>query len=366
MQLRYSDEQTLIQDAARGLMGKYGTHEARLEAEAAPKGYDPALWEEILKMGWLEAADGDGENFETLAILNEELGRAVVATPFQRVVAGLLLLAEIPQSTATRKLRDDVVRGNAIIVSAPVAAHGRMDGDAITLDCEPQLVEWANAATRFLIIAELDDGSRAVCLVGRDAPGVELGKAALVDNINGAWLTLRGAACAGDDVVLTKLDDAVFDKWTTCLTLLQAAEATAVAQGALDLTLGYVKERTQFGRAIGSFQAIQHGLADVKSGIEAAWLAVWEGVSGVAVGEPPADQGAMAAWLALRALERSAVAGSQYHGGTGMVREYPMQHYYRRAAAMPARMGTEWELLGRVASEYVDNAINGKKSAFAV
>lgn len=363
MHLRYSDEQSLIQEAARGLMGKYGTHDARLAAEALPSRYDPALWQSIVEMGWLEAADGDGENFETLAILNEELGRVAVATPMLRVMAALLLLAAIDNPTA-RTLREKILKGDTLVVGAPIAAHGRKQGDAIRLDAPPQLVEWANVASHFVVATTLEDGSRALCLVARDATGVDLGEADLVDNIGGAWLGLHDVACTGDCVITTKLDDATFDQWNTRVTLLQAAEATAAAQGALDLTLGYVKERTQFGRAIGSFQAIQHGLADVKAAVDAAWLVTWEGIADVAVGEPPADLGGMAAWLALRALERAAVAGSQYHGGMGMVLEYPMQHYYRRAAATPARVGTEWELLGRTASIYIDNAIEGKKSAF--
>ncbi len=363
MQLRYSDEQSLIQEAARGLMSKYGTHEARRAAEALPGHYDPALWQAILEMGWLEAADGDDDSFETLAILNEELGRVAVATPLLRVSAVLLLLAAIGQPAA-QKVREEILKGGALVVSAPIAARGRRDGDTIHLDAEPQIVEWANAAARFVIIAALEDGSRVVCVVSRDATGVELQDADLVDNVGGAWLSLRDATCTGDQIIATQLADTAFSQWNTRVALLQAAEATAAAQGALDLTLDFVKERKQFGRAIGSFQAIQHGLADVKAAVDAAWLVTWEGIAGVATGEPPADQGGMAGWLALRALERATVAGSQYHGGMGMVLEYPMQYYYRRAAAAPARMGSEWELLGRTASVYVDNAVEGKKSAF--
>jgi alkylation response protein AidB-like acyl-CoA dehydrogenase len=365
MQLRYSEEQSLIQEAARGLMGRYGTHDARLQAEASPDGYDPALWQAIVEMGWLEAADGDGGNFETLAILNEELGRVAVATPLLRVTAVLLLLAAIAQPAA-QKLRDDILKGGSLVVGAPLAARGRKDGDTIRLDAEPQLVEWANAAKAFVVLATLDDGSCAVCVVARDTAGAELRDADMVDNIGGAWLRLCDVTCAAEQIITTTLDDAALRYWNTRVTLLQAAEATASAQGALDLTLGFVKDRTQFGRAIGSFQAIQHGLADVKAAIDAAWLVTWEGVAGISVGEPPADQGGMAGWLALRALERAAVAGSQFHGGIGMVREYPMQYYYRRAAAAPARIGTEWDLLGRTASVYVDNAVEGKKSAFEV
>src|SRR5438477_5673550 len=119
MEMRYSEEQRLIQDAARALLGEKVTHEARLAAEASSAGYDRELWRQIVELGWLGAADADRANFETLAILSEELGRVVAATPFHGVVATMLLLAEHPQCGVATKHYASLLEGRSIAVPGP-------------------------------------------------------------------------------------------------------------------------------------------------------------------------------------------------------------------------------------------------------
>lgn len=357
MDLQYSPEQEQIRDAARGMLERHVTHEARLAAEATASGYDPELWSQMAELGWMTAAT-DESTFEMLAILAEQIGRTAVASPFLSVAASVMLLSAAPLSAQGEELNGKLAAGEAVVVPGPA----KVTAAGATLSAERQLVLWANTAGGFLVHAPTAAGGTGVFYVGRDAPGVTIAPVDLVDNVKGAWVSFDGVAA--DFTAAESISAAQLATWQEKVLLLGAAEATATAHGAIDLTVGYVKDRFQFGRAIGSFQAVQHGLANSRAYVEAAWLAVWEGVSAIALGEPKPAAGALAAWLAERAIQDAAVAGSQYHGGMGITREYPMQYYYRRAAATHGRLGSQYDLLGKIADSYVDRAGIGVTSVF--
>jgi len=360
MDLIYSPEQEQIRDAARGTLERHVTHEARLAAEKTESGYDPELWSQMAELGWLTAASEESA-FEMLAILAEQMGRTAVATPFPQVASAIMLLSAAELSPQGAELSAKLAAGETVTVPGPAKVTARDEG-GLRLSAGRQLVLWANTAPGFLVQAKTPAGATGLFHVRRDAPGVTISPVRLVDNVKGAWVTFDGVA--PEFTAAESVSEAELAKWNEKVLLLGAAEATACAHAAVDLTVEYVKERVQFGRAIGSFQAVQHGLADSRAFVEAAWLAVWEGVSSIALGEPRPSAGALAAWLAERAIQDAAVAGSQYHGGMGVTLEYPMHYYYRRAAATHARLGTQYDLLGKIADTYVDRAGLGAYSAF--
>lgn len=359
MELHYNEDERLIQESARKILTERVTQTARLATETSETGYDLALWREIVDLGWFASADDEPESLATLAILAEEMGRVVLATPYHRVVAAMLLIAGAP-GKAAEDLHDEMAQGRliAIPVDRQVTAEPYAGGLRISLP--RQTLEWVNVAERLLVIAPSGSGQFAVCAVPVANEGVRIEPARALDHSRVGVLSLQNVACPADAIIASGLTAAQVERWRTAVQLLGAAEATAAADGALMLTVGYVKERKQFGRAIGSFQAIQHGLADAKASVDGAWLAVWEGVSGFTHGEAPDGAGPLACWLAERALQEAAVAGAQYHGGMGHIRDYPMQFYYRKAGATHGRLGTQWELLGGIARAHVDPFVEAK------
>ncbi|WIW89482.1 acyl-CoA dehydrogenase family protein [Sphingobium sp. V4] len=361
MDLRYSSEQEQVREAAKVVFSDHVSHEARLTAEQSDDGFDKALWQEIIKLEWLSAASNE-DDLETLAILAEEAGRSAVALPLLATVAAILLLQDAADGEALEEIRRSIETGERIVVPLP-NCRSRQSGENLSLTSPDQLVLWGAQTDAFLVPAISEAGVITISLVEAGTPGAHIREASLIDNLRGAWISL-------EDVVPTKListamTEEVLERWREKCLLLGAAEAYGAAEGAIALTTNYVKERFQFGRAIGSFQAVQHGLANAKAYSESAWLAVWEGVSGIAHGEQIPSAGALAAWLAERALQEAAVAGSQFHGGMGITREYPMQHYYRRAAAAHGRLGSQYDLLGKIADRFVDHAPTDARSAFS-
>ncbi|QRX92810.1 acyl-CoA dehydrogenase family protein [Streptomyces noursei] len=128
-----------------------------------------------------------------------------------------------------------------------------------------------------------------------------------------------------------------------------AAEAVGAADAALSRTVGYVKERTQFGRPIGSFQAVQHRLADLYVAVQAAYYAAWAAGGGRAVPEPGA--GALALAQALEALRAVAAEAVQLHGGIGFTWEHAAHLYFKRAACDELLLGPVHRLRARAAEQ---------------
>jgi alkylation response protein AidB-like acyl-CoA dehydrogenase len=116
-----------------------------------------------------------------------------------------------------------------------------------------------------------------------------------------------------------------------------------------------MRERKQFGVPLGSFQAVQHMLADMLTHVDAARLTTYEGLSLAALGRPFEAAAAIAGFVAGRSYERVTVDAAQLHGGIGAATEHPLHHYYRRGKGMRLRLGTVASQLDRV----VDGAVLG-------
>ena len=353
MDIRYSEDQLMIQQSARALLAARVTQAARQTAENSDSGYDRALWKEMADLGWLAAAQGGTQSAATLGVLCEEMGRVALASPFLPVSAALLMLTACEPSDGIRALSNAVAAGDAVIVPFTRVLKASRATDGVSLIGAEELVEWAPAANQLLIPIQLEEDG-TIALAALDVRRIPSRPATLVDHHRAAFIEIHGVHCSEADILTKAITPTAWSACRDLMMLLAAAAAIGAADGALTLTVDYTKERKQFGRAIGSFQAIQHGLADVKILAEGAWLAVWEGLSGYEHGVPVTGAAPLAAWLALRALQEAAVVGTQYHGGIGYIRDYPMQYFYRLAGASHARLGSQWELLGGIADAYID------------
>jgi alkylation response protein AidB-like acyl-CoA dehydrogenase len=139
-----------------------------------------------------------------------------------------------------------------------------------------------------------------------------------------------------------------------CGRLLRAAEMVGGMEQVVDMTVAYVSARRQFGRPIGTFQAVQHACADIRTELDAAHLATWEALSRADRGLAFRANAAVACFAVGRAFERVVSRAAQLHGGIGFMAEYPLQLYFRRAKAQRIRLGTTRFQLENVAQELLD------------
>jgi alkylation response protein AidB-like acyl-CoA dehydrogenase len=346
MDLSLSPEQSALHDAAARLYAKE-SHPGRVRSAEAT-GFDEGLWQALVQMGLPvmgapEARGGGGASLTDLAVVAEQhgayLGSAplietmVVARLLARVAGAAAMGATAATSAAGRAL-DDIGRGTpAALALRPVPA-----GAAVA-----PLVPGASVAT-WVVVLHGDDlvalrpanpPERRASLHDAPVADVRLGAAGGAERL---VLASGPAATAGHAAAL--------DDWR----VLQAAALAGLARAALDLGVRYVKDRHQFGVPIGSFQTIQHRLADLHAATDGARLLAYEAAWASDHHEAlAAARAAQAFWFCGETAEQAAGASLHFHGGYGFMLEYDVQLYARRAKGWRLVMGDPHDELRAIA-----------------
>jgi len=360
----WSDEQEELRAAARAFLADHSSPERVRAAMQTEHGFDPAVWKRIgSELGWTavaipEAYGGLGLGCVELVALMEEMGRVLLCAPFFSTVglaANAILLAGSEEQR--QALLPGIAAGETSATLALAEAGGRWEADAIEASARREGDEVVLSGTKsfvldghtaeLLLVAAREPGSRgedglslfhlpgeAVGVARRWLPSldqtrrlaevrlsdVRVPAAARLGPEGGAWPLLREAL----DVALVAL----------------AAEQLGGAQRCLDMAVAFARERVQFGRPIGSFQAIKHKCADmllrVESARSASYHAGW--VAAHERAELPAAAAVAKAWCS-EAFFHCAAENLQIHGGAGFTWEYDCHLYLKRARASEALLG---------------------------
>ncbi|TLW94842.1 acyl-CoA dehydrogenase [Saccharomonospora piscinae] len=363
--LLYSDVEDDLRATVRDLVRDHCPPDSLIARADSAEPYDLALWRTLaadLGLAGLavpEASGGQGASAREVALVLEELGRGLAPVPFlgSAVLATSVLsrvAAAEPGEHPTallRRLADGSATGALAVSLAalpdgefPTTVNAESLGDAIVLDGAVTTVADASVADEFVVPAVGPDGP-GLYAVAAGAHGVTVSEAVSFD------LTRRVG-----DVALRRAPARVLATGETARTALReglltaagllASEQLGVAQWCLDTTVAYVKQRHQFGRPVGSFQAVKHRLADVwlsLVGARAAARYAADVLASPEAFEPGSDvEVAVAvaqsscAVLAVQAAEEAV----QLHGGIGMTWEHPVHLYLKRAKADELALGT--------------------------
>ena len=309
-----------------------GAGTASGDATDAPAGYDEAVWSAMAEQGWLaielpEDESGLGLGMVELAVLCEEIGRRLVAAPFLPTIVALGALCgeEARADAATKEWREALGLGDAVgcVAAAPGPNGLTVSGPEgrARLSGRTPPVAYAPSADVAVVIA--DDGVYGVDLraEGRPAPlsAMDRTRELGVLTFDGTPARFLGGGEAAARLV---------DRAAT----LASAEMLGAADHVLALTVQYAKDRVQFGKPIGSFQAVKHMLADALVDVEGmrstAYYAAWCAAAGDEEGSLSASMAK--AWCS-DASRRVMAAGLQVHGGIGFTWEHDMHLYLKRA-----------------------------------
>jgi alkylation response protein AidB-like acyl-CoA dehydrogenase len=305
-----------------------------------PSGWSRGLWKQIADLGWMglpfpEEYGGLGQGFLDLVLLVEELGRALAPVPYLSsvVLAGLPILRRGSEEQRQRWL-PDIASGDRVaacvlpafehdVETVSITAHGtRLTGDRSgVLD--------APAADLFVVAARTDDGDRWFVV----EEGFDVRPQHSYD------LTRTLGTVSFDGVEAEPLEMPMRSRFLP-QTAAVCAEMVGVAQRILEMTVAYTKEREQFGRPIGGFQAIKHKCAEMAVELEASRSATMYAAWAVATDAEDAEAAVSIAksscgdWLGHLAGE-----GVQVHGGIGFTWEHDMHLYLRRMKSLEAFTG---------------------------
>jgi len=314
-----SEERQLLRETVAALVEKHASPAAVREAMASERGYDESLWtllcEQVGAAALVvpEELGGAGGELADAAVVVEELGKALVPTPLLgTTLAELALLAAIrtggaPDSETIERLAEGTSIG-AVVFDPGYVLNGDVADVVIAAD-GTTLTRWTTFTAH---------------------------------RVDAMDLTRRLARVEPKDTADIGADPGLADT----AAILLAAEQIGAAAKCLDLTIEYTKDRVQFGRPIGSFQALKHRMADLYVAVQSARAVVND-----AIDEPSATSAALARVVASEAFSKVAAEAVQMHGGIAITWEHDIQLYFKRAHGSAQLLGPPREHLRRLESE---------------
>ena len=317
------------------ILGDKVTNERLREIDAQDDRFDRALWNELAKADVLTAAlpEGGFGLLEQCSVLME-IGRAVAPVPYlPSITMGATTLAEFGSDEHRRRWVEPAARGDVVLTAALAedgeaapespATRAERDGDQWVLTGTKVTVPAGPVADLVLVPAATPDGPRIFLVRPGDA-GAEMQRQEIVDGDGEGWLTLSGTRVSDADV----LGSDALHQLVVRATIGTCAVQVGVLSGALERTSAYAGERVQFGRPIGTFQAVAQRLADGFIDVEAARLTLWQAAWMASEGMPCAEEAATAKFWAAEAGHRVAHTAVHVHGGVGIDVDHELHRYF--------------------------------------
>ena len=353
MDFEFTDDQLELRDRAREVLAS-ACPPSRVRAVYEGKGDAAELWTTLVSLDWPavglpEAHGGLGLGFLEVGILVEELGRVVAPSPYLATATQLVPL--VRESGASFRL-DDVAAGTCTGTLA-IAEDGQWRPDAVATTARPSAGGWVLHGTKshvldgatadeVVVVARGDDGLGAFVVAG-DALTASVPE--LIDpTLPVATVALDGVEVGGERVLLEPGDPAAgaaVDRALEEATVAMALSIVATCRTIFETTVQYAKDREQFGRPIGSFQALKHRLADCFLSVERASALAYFAALTIAEDDPRRARAASMAKAAAGQCQRLLVRdGLQLHGGVGFTWENDLHLHLKRAKAGDLLLGT--------------------------
>jgi alkylation response protein AidB-like acyl-CoA dehydrogenase len=369
MDFTFTEEQETIAKVARQLFEHRVTPEHLTQLEAGDARYDAALWRELASADLLgialpEKVGGSGHGFVELALLLTEVGWSVAPVPvFATLLLGADTIARFGDDGQQQRYLPDVVNGSRLLTagltepgrSDPTdpATTAQRDGGGWRLDGAKELVPAAQVADTMVITATLDDGDVGLFVLDANADGVDIRPAATTNGEPHADISLDGAVVSGEDRLPGSGKEMVESLYARALVGLCAIQL-GVTERALRIAASYTTEREQFGRPIGSFQAVQQRMADAFIDVEAIRWTMWQAAWLLGQGRPPGREAGIAKFWAAEAGARVAATAQQVHGGIGIDTTYPLFRYFLWAKHNELTLGSASAQLARLGVVYAE------------
>jgi len=352
----FTEEQDMLRILARDFLAKECPKTKVREMDKDEIGYDLEMWRSMAGLGWMglifpEEYGGMRASFVDLVILMEEMGRNIMPGPYFSTIALCALpLLEYGSSEQKTKFLPQIARGDRIWAFALAESSGRckasdvqlralLKGTNYVLQGYKLFVSDAHVADYILVVGRTGEGNspeEGITLFIVDAKGPNV-KTEVIPTIGGD----RQFEINFDGVVVPK--DNILGKtsngWDIVAFILQraavlkCAEISGACRAVLDMTSSYAKERIQFDRPIGSFQAVQHKLADILIDVDAVQYLLYQAAWGISVDSPSPWQISAAKVKANEVYQRICIEAIAAHGAIGYTMDHDIGLYYRRVKA---------------------------------
>ena len=344
MDFRFTEEQDALRELAREILENEISPERLKQSEAAGEFFDREAWARLAESNLLglavpEAQGGMGMGFLELCILLVEVGRTVAPLPvLPTLVYGALPIARFGNEAQRDRWLPPVAKGEILLTAAigdgPLVA-ARSDGDDLVLDGTCANVPVAEEAARILVPVARDGGEALVLLDPKQA-GVRLESYRTSRQEPLSTLTLEGARAPTDAVMA---DAGIVDWLTERALIAAAATQLGVSERALEITVGYLKEREQFGAPLAVLPPIQHRCADCYVALDSLRWMTWQTAWKLAEERPATRDVWSTKFWAASAGSQIGTATQHLHGGMGVDMDYPIHRYFLWAKQLELHLG---------------------------
>lgn len=367
MDMGLSSEQAAIRDSIRKFLRAENPIAAAIEAMRSDAGYSVDAWRKMAELGWLgtgipEQYGGAGLGLQELAIMYEEFGHALYQGPH---LGGALLCGQLVLKLGSEAQKQELLHGMAsgrmIMSLALLEEDARWEEPSIRLRARPTSEGWRLTGTKLFVTHamaahELLCAARDVETGGTTLFRIRNPKALPVNRMPSTFGNLYYEVALQD--IPVSREDVVGSPGTAWPAIrrvmewgagVQCAEMVGLAQSVLDMSVEYAKTRVQFGHPIGTYQAIQHVLAEMVTRLDAARLLTYQAVSRLDDGLSAQRELAMAKAYVNEGVFQIALDGMQVHGGTGYMMEHPLPYYVQRILYGKMHLGDTDVYLEKVA-----------------
>lgn len=354
MDFGFSKSEKLLIESAREFLGKEAEDIAR-QTEEAGEGYSPELWKKMADLGWMgimlpEEYGGFAGDYVELALLLEEIGKALVPGPFISTMISGDSVLKYGTEAQKKEILPELAQGQIIFTPAfipPDSNKGEVtieeqiemkNGDYL-LSGTRLFVPYAHLADWFVYKTEINTDT-TLFLIDAKSKGVSCKPLKTIASDMQCEINLERVKVPKTSILGKKgQGEQIVNRIKECGALCQSAFILGLLEKVLEMTVKHAKEREQFGRKIGSFQAIQHQCADMATEVDKVRFLVYQAAWKLREQISATRDIAMAKARASDASRRVCLLGIKIHGGIGISEEHDMQMYFRMAKAAEIAFG---------------------------
>jgi alkylation response protein AidB-like acyl-CoA dehydrogenase len=361
MDLRFTEAQEILRKMARDFLTTECPKTLVRELEKSEKGYSPELWKKMAALGWMglvipEEYEGMGYTFQDLTVLLEESGRNILPGPLIPTVISTFPILEAGTEEQKKEFLPKIARGELIITTALLEAEGTFDASGISVKATPKgddfiidgtklFVEMAHVANYIICVTRTKDGTSpekgiTLFLVDSKTPGIRceviptIGADKLCEvrfeNVTVPKKNMLGKIDEGWPIVELMLRKGAIAK---------CAESIGAIQTCVEMTVAYSKERVQYERPIGAFQALQHIMANMWTSMETGRYLVYQAAWMESEGQPCVKEASLAKAYINEVYKDVGQWAIRLHGGIATSYDHDIPLYYRRSKAADTAFG---------------------------
>jgi alkylation response protein AidB-like acyl-CoA dehydrogenase len=361
MDLRFTETQEILKKMSRDFLSTECPKTLVRKLEQSEEGYSPEIWRKMAELGWMgliipEEYDGMGYTFQDLVVLLEEIGRNILPGPLIATISSTFTILEAGTEEQKKELLPKIAQGELILTTALLEGEGIFDASGIGVKATPKgndfvvngtklFVEMAHIANHVICIARTKDGTSpekgiTLFIVDSKTPGISCEVMPTIAADKLCEVRFNNVSVPKKNI-LGRIDEGwpIVEMMLRKGAIAKCAESLGAIDTCVEMTVAYSKERVQYERPIGAFQALQHKMADMWTAMETSRYLVYEAAWMESEGLPCAKEASMAKAYVNEVYKDLSKWAVRLHGGIGTSDDHDIPLYYRRGKAADIAFG---------------------------